>query len=234
MTGRLLTPEVEDKIDAEVRKRSGGDIALWFHHKAILTGEWRIRQRGDRDWEIHQRAVRLSQFREVEESVVNGWRKYIQATTGTKALAQRDVRQIERALVCDRLRRKADPPELAVLFMRRANIFLEAAKDGDIEFFRTVGRLLSKKKTIRCLKRARYAHNVLSRWITERYWLMPAKVVSLLMSIDSGLPHNVKSLLAFNGRYKLKSHDPVLVDRVVMHDGCLVSYPTKQGKLLLL
>jgi hypothetical protein len=229
-----LTPEIEDQIDAEVRKRSGCDIALWFHHKAILSGEWRVRQKGDRDWEIHQRTLRLSQFREVEESVINGWRMYIRATTGIRASTKRDTEQIERALVYDELRRKVGTPELAGMFVRRSHIVFDAARNGDVDFFRAIGKLLSEKKPKDSLKRMRYAHNVLSRWITERYWLMPPKAVSLLMSIGSESANNVKSLLAFKGRYKLKSHCPALVARVVMHEGCLVSYPTKEGKALLL
>jgi hypothetical protein len=98
---KSLEPEIEERIDQEARSRSNGDIALWFHHRALLVGAWGIRQRGDVDWRSYLRTKKLEQYSAVEQSVIQGWRKYVQNTVGIPSEKQQDEYALNRALVFD-------------------------------------------------------------------------------------------------------------------------------------
>jgi hypothetical protein len=114
------------------------------------------------------------------------------------------------AILFDSLRRKPGDQRSQVL-KRRARTVYDAAKRGDTAFVRAVGRLLSGKGESDYLKRFKYAHAMLSHWLTAYYWLMPAKLVSYRLSLGLGVKDNLKSLLATKARYGLKSHRPTLI-----------------------
>jgi hypothetical protein len=229
-----LDPNTEDKIDLAALRRSAGDIALWFHHRAVLVGEWRILQRGNADWNTYVRTRKLEQFISVEQSVIRGWRKYIQTTLGLPPAKQQDNYAVNCELVLDWVRRKRGTDELQNVFKKRPATFSAAAERGDVGFFQSLGRLLSGKQPSKFVKTFEYAPGTLSRWITEYYWLMPSKLVSQLVAMGLNISDKEKTFLSFKSRYGLKSHNPPLIDRLEKDkNNQLLDVFTKKGLLLL-
>lgn len=228
---------IEKRIDQEAWKRGNGDLALWFHHRTLLEGQEEIKQAGAVYWNSYLRTKKLEKYITVEQSVIQGWRIYIRHTTGIEPSKQADVREKNRFLVLDWLRRKGNGCELAEVFKRRAKVFYDAAESGDTDFFREVGRLISDgKQSEHHITKSSYAFNVLSRWLTERYWLMPAKLVSGLIATDRGVSDdekNLKSFLSFKSRYRLMSHKPTLISHLEREGEHMRDVLTKSGRLLL-
>jgi len=228
-----MTAQEEDGLDREASNLSRGDMALWFHHRALLVGEWTIYHRGNAHWRSYLRTKKLPQYSAAEQSVIEGWRKYIQNTAGIPPERQRDRYAVNCGLVFDWLRRKAGKAQLANVFKRRADTFYTAAKKGDLDFFRHVGRLLGDKGNSNYLQRFEYAHGMLWRWLTECYWLMPAKIASQLVAIGLSVPDKEKTFLAIKSRYGLRSHNPPLIERLERKGKFLQPVLTKQGRILL-
>lgn len=229
-----FTPEDEEQADQEAWKLSRGDIALWFHHRSLLTGEFLICQRGEQLWGSYLRTKLLAQYAAVEQSVIEAWRIYVQNTMGIPPEKQADPYAANCGIVLDALKRKRGTKDVADVFRRRSETFHAAAKQADSEFFRAVGRLLSETGESPYLKRFEYAHSILWRWLTEAYWLMPAKLVSELVAMGLGVTDKEKTFLAVKCRYGLKSHEPSLIDHFEKA-GLNILRPvlTKKGKLLL-
>ena len=202
-------PEIEDQIDKEAWKRSGGDLALCFHHRALLVGEYAIWQRGKPHWGSYLRTKALPQYPAVEQSVIEGWRKHLTKTLRLPPKKQDDSYAWHCAMMLDALRRKPCDQH-ADLLKRDAKTFYNAAMRGDAELFRAVGRLLGKGGSD-YLKQFEYTHAILSRWLTDYYWLMPAKLVSYRLSLGLCVEDKFKSFLAAKARYSLKSHQPTLI-----------------------
>jgi len=179
-------PEIEDQIDREAWKRSGGNLALCFHHRALLVGEYAIRQRGKPHWGSYLRTKALPQYLTVEQAVIEGWRKYLTKTMRLQPKKQGDIYAWHCAMMFDALRRKPRDQHADVL-KHDAWTFYNAAMRGDTELFRAVGRLLSKDGESNYLKQFECVHAVLSRWLTDCFWLMPAKLVSRRLSLGLGV-----------------------------------------------
>jgi hypothetical protein len=231
---KRLPPEVEEQLDRRASELSKGDVALWFHHRALLLGGWGIYQREGTHWSSYLRTKKLDQYLAVEESVIQGWRRFVQNTAGIPPETQRDPYAVNCAIVLDWLRRKRGSGDVRDIFRRRANTFSVAAKKGDANFFRAVGRLLGQKAKSDHLQRFDYAHGMLSHWLTESFWLMPAKIASHCLATRLGVPDNIKTFLAFKSRYGLKSHKPSLVAHLETESAKVARLVlTRRGKLLL-
>lgn len=229
-----FTTEVEDKVDQEAWRLSANDMALWFHHRALLTGEFFMQRRSAQEWRSYLRTKELAQYAAVEQSVIQAWRTYVNNTAGLPPGKQTDPYAVNCVIVLDALRRKRGSDQLREVFKRRSHTFHVAAERGDLEFFRAVGRLLSETEQSGYLKRFEYVHGMLWRWLTESYWLLPAKIASQLVATGLGVPDSPKTFLAIKSRYGLKSHKPSLIDRLEkVDDQFLRVVLTKRGKLLL-
>jgi hypothetical protein len=227
------SPEIEDQIDREAWKRSGGDLALCFHHRALLVGEYAIWQRGKPHWVSYLRTKALPQYPAVEQSVIEGWRKHLIKTIRLPPKKQGDIYARNCAMMLDALRRKPRDQH-ADLLKHNAWTFYNAAMRGDTGLFRAVGRLLYKGGKSNYLKKYDYPSAMLSHWLTDRYWLMPAKLVSYRLSLGLRVQDNLKSFLAAKSRYGLKSHQPTLIDHFVLEAaGIETIVLTPDGKRLL-
>jgi hypothetical protein len=236
---RGLSLRTEKRIDREARKLSAGDLALWLHYRTLLLGERKICRRGKKHWISYLLTKRLKQYPAVEKSVIGGWRRFIKHTTRIPSRKQADNYAKNCWIVLDGLRRKPRSQHAEIL-KHRAGTFRAAAMRGDTDFFRAVGRLLSRAGRSGYLKRFEYAEAMLSRWLTDYYWLMPAKLASYLLSIGLDVGDNLRSFLASKSRYGLKSHRPTLIQHFDSspHDKKLPHrtediVPTKLGKKLL-
>jgi hypothetical protein len=123
---------------------------------------------------------------------------------------QADIYAWHCALMLDALRRRPRDQHAAVL-KHDAWTLYNAAIRGDANLFKGVGRLLSKAWKSNYLKRFEYSHAMLSRWLADTYWLMPAKLVSSLLARGLCVEDNLNRFLADKTRYGLKSHTPTLI-----------------------
>jgi hypothetical protein len=179
-----IPPEKLRAIDAEAYKLAGGDAALWQHHRALLEGEYRILSRSRQHFQGWKRTQTLPQYKEAEASVIEGWRKWIENTagipphtvakrihrnpsTGRETILylpheqQADTDAINRAII---LRGCLCPTEaeLVRLLKERADSIRTFAANGDVDFFRALGRVLSGPRPV-TVKRHYYAYDMLAR-----------------------------------------------------------------------
>jgi len=197
------------------------------------VGEYAVRRRGKSHWKSYLRTKALPQYPVVEQSVIEGWRKHVTKTMGLPPKKQADIYEWRCALLLYSLRRKPCDQHAGVL-KRDANTLGHAAMRGDTKLFQAVGRLLGKKGGSDFLKQFDYPHAILSRWLTDFYWLMPAKLVSRRLSLGLGVKDNLKSFLAAKSRYGLKSHQPNLIEYYAPVTPDVEKHLlTKRGKLLL-
>lgn len=227
-------PKIEKRIEQGVRKLSGRDAALYFHHLTLFDGEYAIWQRGKSDWELYLRTKRMRQYRAVEQSVIRAWRMWLTRALGIPRKKQTDLYAVNRGIVLEALLRKPSHQHAAVL-RRRAGIFYAAAKRGDTGFLQAVGRLLEQAgETNRLRKKHQYSHAMISHWITGYYWLMSAGWASARLSDGLGVPDKPKSFASAKSRYGLKSHQPDLVERFDrVAPGLEAIVLTQEGKRLL-
>jgi hypothetical protein len=176
----------------------------------LLVGQYAICQRGKPHWVSYLRTKALPQYPAVEQSVIEGWRKHLTKTMGLPPKKQGDIYARNCAMTLDALRRKPRDQH-ADLLKHDAWTFYNAAMRGDTKLFLAVGRLLGKGGQGDYLKQFEYTQAILSRWLTDYYWLMPAKLVSYRLSSGLRVQDNFRSFLAAKTRYGLKSHRPTLI-----------------------
>jgi hypothetical protein len=254
-----IPPKKLQAIDAEAHARAGGDAALWQHHRVLLEGEYRIFSRSQQHFQSWKRTQSLPQYKAAEVSVIEGWRKWIENTagiprhtvakrihrnpsTGRESILylpheqQADVDAINRAIV---LRGCLCPTEGEVvrLLKERADSIRTFAANGDVDFFRALGRVLSGPRPI-TVKRHYYAYEMLTRWLTQYLWLMPERTAAHCLTTswsqapttaresDKALRH----FKASKNAYGLKAHTPSLIESIES-DGKLCL--TSEGKCLL-
>jgi hypothetical protein len=255
-----IPPEKLQAIDAEAQTRAHGDAALWQHHRALLEGEYRLLSRSWQHFQSWQQTQSLPQYKDAEASVIEGWRKWIENTVGIPrhAVAKRidrdpppgiresilylpceqqaDVNAINRAII---LRCCLCPTEreLVRLLKERADSIRTFAANGDVDFFRGLGRALSQRRPT-TLRPFYYAFELLSRWLIAYLWLMPERTAADCLSTTLGSPpctietsdQSLRRFKAAKATYKLKAHSPSLIDRLEPDGRILL---TRQGKLLL-
>jgi hypothetical protein len=254
-----IPPEKLQAIDAEAYARAHGDAALWQHHRALLEGEYHILSRSRQKFQSWQRTQSLPHYKDAEASVIEGWRRWIENTagiprhtvakridrdpsTGRESILylpyeqQADVDAINRAII---LRACLCPTEgeLVRLLKERADSIRTFAANGDVDFFRALGRVLSGPRPV-TVKRHYYAYDMLARWLTEYLWLMPERTAAHCLATswsqapttaresDKALRH----FKASKNAYGLKAHTPSLIESIEPDGGlCL----TSEGKRLL-
>jgi hypothetical protein len=223
-------------IDEEARKRCTGDAAMWFHHRALLEGEFRIRNQGKKAWTGWVLARTLPQFKIAEASVIEGWRKFLENALLLPREQQADIHAINRAIIFDGCRRARNEQQLAGILQARAPSICEFAATGQVPFFRTFGRLLNPSSRSP-LQAYDYVHAMLSHWLTSHLWLMPERTASDCLAGWRGQKPKTtregdKVLWHFKKTkhgYKLKSHRPSLVGHIES-DGMFILTP--QGRSL--
>ena len=254
-----IPPEKLRAIDVEARVRAGDDAALWQHHRALLEGEYQLLSRSPQHFQSWKRTQSLPQYRNAEASVIEGWRKWIENTagiprhtvakrihrnpsTGRESILylsheqQADVDAINRAII---LRGCLCPTEgeLVRLLKERADSIRTFAANGDVDFFRALGRVLSGPRPV-TVKRHYYAYDMLARWLTEYLWLMPEKTAAHCLATSNGqAPRTAREsdkalrhFKASKNAYGLKAHTPSMIESVGPDGGlCL----TSEGKRLL-
>ena len=199
-------PPIEENklrdIDEMAQKRSGGDVALYFHLSAVFEGEHRARCHNREALACWLRSKRLAQYRQAEASVIEGWRKFVKNTLGVPAHQnakrslvrpsatvkestlycpneqQADDYAINQAIILSTLRRGRDTEQVAALLKERADSIRTFAASGDIDFFRALGRLISAPSRSSQLPAYEYAHVLLSHWLTGFLWLMPERLAA--------------------------------------------------------
>jgi hypothetical protein len=231
-TGFGTWPAIDEKtqrqIDEEALKRCDGDAALWQHHRALLEGKYRICSKGKealRGWALVQK---LPQFKAAEESVAQGWRKLVKGTLRLPIELQTDKHAVNRAIIFDGLRRVRNEHQVAEILKERAESIHSFAANGDVRFFRSLGRLLNQCSNS-SLRPFTYAHMMLSHWLTDYLWLMPERTASDCLANWRGQKLKTakdgdKELRRFKETkhdYRIKSHKPSLVDHIEA-DGTLV------------
>ena len=212
---RPFTPYVENRLDQEAQRLSGGDAALYFHHLTLPIGERRIRSQGAEYWNSYLRTKQLSQYRAVEQSVIQGWRKLVEKMTGIAPDKQSDIHAVHRAATLIALRWCIATGRLAEFFKRKSQTLHAAVDRQEVDFFRAMGRLLSptgqKNGQSTYFRQFDYSYQMLARWLTDYYWLMPAKLASERLSLALAVQDNLKRFLSTKARYGLNSHRPTLV-----------------------
>lgn len=242
-SGLVIAERTMRRIDREAFGRSGGDVALWYHHSALLEGEWAILRQGPKAVRMWALAKRVPQYRAAEESVIGGWRKFVENTLGILARLvatrthvqptarirertlylphpqQADNYAINQAIILGACRRAKNDQEVARLLVERADSIRTFAAQGNVDFFRSFGRLLSPLPSS-SLRRFEYAQFVLSHWLTSYLWLMPERTASdltarLLGKNPATAKEGDKELFHFKEvkrDYKLRPHRPSLVN----------------------
>lgn len=221
------------KIDEDAIKLCQGDMALWEHHRALLEGELRAQTKGK---EFFECARNLPQYRAAAASVVEAWRKLLKNIEGVPEERQTDAYAINRAIILGSCRRARNEGDVARMLKERAQSIEVFAENGDVEFFRSLGRLLSAPPRS-SLEAYHYAHCVLSHWLTSYLWLMPERIAADHLAAwfgetpvstkdsDKALRHFKKT----KAQYELKAHWPNLIDEI-QPDGKLIL--TAEGKRL--
>lgn len=231
-----MTPEELRKINQTAWERSGGDAALWFHHLALIEGCLNIHNRDEQALQAFAAFMKLPQFRDCEASVIEGWRKFTENVTGVPPELQRDDYAKNCAIVIDALRRQ--PAKAAEVLKERPETFGEAARQGNVEFLKHVGRLLTKRRASNHLRDFDYAQAILSHWLTSYLWLMPERTAADFLaerflkriSSEQDSDRELRHFRKVKASYGLKSHRPTLVVEI-KPDGSIVF--TAEGIQLL-
>jgi hypothetical protein len=222
------------QIDAEALKQCKGDAVLWFHRRAILEGEYRIKCKGEKAWKTWMRIRNLPQFAVAESSVVEGWRKFVANTIGLPIAQQRDSLAVNRAIIFNACRNARDKQQVAEILKQRADSIRQVAAGGDVRFFIRLGRVLSAPRCPSSMAHE-YSYANLSHWLTSHLWLMPERAASGCVAEWQGrkiktvreLGMELERFRKAKRAYGLRSHKPTLINHITP-DGALIL--TRQGR----
>jgi hypothetical protein len=249
------------RIDEEARNRSGGDIALWEHHRALLEGEAVAKAHGEQAYRFFILARNLPQYQDAEASVKEGWRLYVEHDLGIPAHRpatrrpakpsrsnvresiaylskdlQADDYAINVAIVLDAVRSASDDKERSKILHERAQSIHAFAEDGNLDFFRRLGRLLSEPSNSTSQAKYAFTRVLLSEWLTSFLWLMPEKLAADHLALRLGqepaanatdLGKRLRRFKKSKAGYRLKAHRPSLI-KVVTREGGII--PTPEGE----
>lgn len=201
----------------------------------MLKGECLIHSRGEVHWASWLRVQSLPQYKDAEASVIESWRKMVANVLYIPRSQQNQADAVNCALILLGCLRAPNKQAAAQVIRQRANAIRALAMNGNTEFFRHLGRILSETRRIN-LSRYEYPHAMLSQWLTGYLWLMAEKCAAEWLGRWLGVREvsNASTVRRFrkakHDGYSLKSHSPSLVNHIE-DDGKIVL--TKEGRRLL-
>jgi hypothetical protein len=213
-TGPVIDEDTGRRFDNAATQRCGGDIALWLYIRAFVEGEYWIWRRGEEHFRRWVVAKKFPEYKEIETSVIEGWRTYVENTLKIPKNQQTDSYLFNCALFLDRLRQKRRTDQAPDLFKKDSSTINAAASRGDVDFFRRVGRVLNETKP-GGRNQFEFSRLLLSHWLTSYLWLMPEKIAAEWLARWLGVENSLRRFRAAKHEgYALKSYDPSLINHI--------------------